>query len=82
MDRQDVYKLIDGEREYQNNLPHHSAEQDAQTSVAAWIIYMKQLLNTAEQEIYNMDEGAALEYVRKTTAVGVACMEHNETRPR
>lgn len=82
MNREQVFTLIDGEREHQNALPHHSHQQDANTSVAAWIIYMEHMLAAAKDRIYFLDQPAALEYVRKIAALAVACMEHNETKPR
>jgi len=83
MKRQQVYELIDGERQYQEDMPlHQDKKQQAETPVASWIIYMENLLAMAKNKIYYLDEKSALEYIRKCTAVGVACMEHNETPPR
>jgi hypothetical protein len=83
MKRDDVYNLIDGERLYQDSMPEHqNRKQQINTSVAAWIIYMETQLARARIEIYNMNEQEALEFIRKCTAVGVACMEYNETLPR
>ena len=83
MSRKDVYKLIDGEREYQEDMPEHS-DKVAQnnTSIAAWLIYIERLLTNAKDRIYYLDEKGALECIRKLTAVGVACMEHNDTPVR
>lgn len=81
--RSDVYKLINGERDHQEAMPEHQDKvQQANTSVAAWIIYMKKQLAKAEDRIYYLDEKGALALIRKCTAVGVACMEHNETPAR
>lgn len=82
MERKEVYDLIDGERFYQDNLPHHSEERDEGTPIAAWIIYMEQHLAEAKENIYDQDDDGALESIRKVTALGVACMEYNETKPR
>lgn len=83
MTREDVYKLIDGEREYQEALPHHQDKmQQANTSVASWIVYMEKQLVRAKDKIYEMNEHEALTFIRKCTAVGVACMEHNDTPAR
>lgn len=83
MTRKEVFNLIDEERQYQDDLPHHQdKEQQRKTPVAAWVIYMKKLLREAEDRIYFMDEQTALEYIRKCTAVGVACMEYNDTPAR
>ncbi len=81
--RKRVYQLIDGEREYQEDLPQHADKQKQQnTSIAAWILYMQKLLGEAGNKIYYMDEQGALEFIRKCTAVGVACMEYNDTPAR
>ena len=81
--REKVFNLINEEREYQDNMPQHAnKEQQRATSVAAWIIYMQKLLDKAGDKIYDMDERGALEYIRKCAAVGVACMEYNNTPHR
>ncbi len=80
--REQVFDLIDGERDYQDNKPEHSQGQDAKTSVAAWVIYIRKHLALAEGAIYFLDEGAALAEIRKIAALCVACMENNETRSR
>ena len=82
MIREDVFQLINGEREYQNRLMCNRPEAGAKTSVAAWLIYMEKHLADAKQAIYNLDENGALEHVRKVTGLGVACMEYNNTLPR
>ena len=82
MRREQVYKLIDSERHYQENLPYYSAEQDSKHSVASWIIAMEKHLANAKEEIYKLDDIAALEEVRKVVAIGVACMENNDTPER
>ena len=83
MEREQVFDLINGERIYQEAMPSHQDKmQQSNTPVAAWIIYMEIQLNRAKNHIYFMNERKALEFVRKCTAVGVACMEHNNTPPR
>ena len=84
MKREDVYKLIDGERDYQDNRWNDADRNvhDKDKSIAEWIIYMEKLLSDAQSKVYYLDPEGALEFIRKTTAVGVACMEHNETLPR
>lgn len=78
--RKDVYKLIDEEREYQNK--RNSMEHDKAVPVEAWVLYMKYQIKKAEKALYCIDHKAALERVRKATALGVVCMEYNETQPR
>ena len=83
MKREDVYKLIDGEREYQNTRWEEGRPMiDAETPVAAWILYMETHLNLAKKEIYFLKKDVALEQIRKVTALGVACMENNDTKAR
>ena len=83
MKREDVYLLIDGERGYQESMSLHSDKmQQANTPVAAWIIYMEKQLARARDRIYELDDRDALAFIRKCTAVGVACMEHNDTPAR
>lgn len=81
MNREDVYKLIDGERDYQDSKPPRP-EGDALTSVAAWLIYIETQLADAKSNIYFLDVPGALEHVRKIAALAVACMEYNKTLPR
>ena len=81
MKRNDVYKLIDGERDYQDNKPPRPAV-DAVTPVSSWLIYIGYHLAEATKSVYFLDEIGALEHVRKIAALAVACMEYNETKPR
>ena len=81
MKREDVYKLIDGERYYQDTQPLRP-EGDAVTPVANWILYIQQHLGRASDQIYWLDEAAALEDIRKIAALAVACMEYNDTKAR
>ena len=82
MNREQLFTLVGGERDYQDNKPEHSREQDARMPVAAWILYIHQHLTFADTRIYEMDDAAALAEIRKITALGVACMENNETSSR
>ena len=82
MNRKQVYKLIDGERDYQDSLLYHSREQDPLTPVPSWLIYIEEKLNEAKNNVYELKPAAALDSVRKIAALAVACMEHNETKPR
>jgi len=83
MERTNVYRLIDGEREYQESLPlHQDKKQQRNTPIASWLIYMEEQIREAKFAIYNLNGDGALEHIRKATAIGVACMEHNDTNPR
>ena len=90
MERKYVYKLIDDERDYQDSKWDDvsetrngvSDEPDKNKSVAEWIIYMEKLLNDAKNRIYHLDKEGAMEFIRKTTAVGVACIQVHGCPPR
>jgi len=81
MQREKVYQLIDGERDYQDSKPPRP-KTDAETSVAEWLIYIEYHLKGSKNAIYHLNEGLALEGIRKIAALAVACMENNETPPR
>lgn len=81
MKREDVYKLIDGERGYQDSKPPRP-EGDAVTPVSAWLIYIHEHLKRANIAIYTLNKQDALEQVRKIAALAVACMEYNNTKER
>lgn len=74
LSREEVYKMIDSEREYQDT--HHFEETDEKLSVADWIIFMETHLEKAKDSLYRLDEQNALDQVRKITALGVATMEY------
>jgi len=86
MDRSQVYELIDEERDYQCDrhevktaeFPH----RDEDHSVADWLIYMEHHLREAKWFVYNLNHPDALREIRKIAALGVACMEYNDTPPR
>jgi len=84
MDRIEVYTLIDGERAYQERRSRirEFPYRDKDHSVADWLIYMEWHLEQAKSAIYGLNFPRALSEIRKITALGVACMEHNETPPR
>lgn len=81
MERKNVYKLIDEEREYQDSKPPRP-EGDAVTPVASWLIYIEKKLDEAKEKIYFLDKDSALERIRQIAALSVACMEYNETKSR
>jgi hypothetical protein len=88
MERKEVYHLIDGERDYQDErwkddkMPSgthvHTPEE--------WIVYMEDYLAEAKH-ICSRNEAPgcykfAMAIMRKVTAMGVAAMEQIETPPR
>ena len=88
MKREDVYKLIDGEREYQDErwkndiMPSgthiHTPEE--------WIVYMEDYLAEAKHILSRQEAPecypAAMAIIRKVTAMGVAAMEQIKTPAR
>ncbi len=78
-----VYQAIDGERDYQDKVWGPTA-CGGEHEVAAFISYMEHYLTRAREWTSTLSDGAAnsngetaLDFVRKVTALGVACMEQN-----
>lgn len=90
MKRKDVYKLIDGERDYQDSRWDNNKEQrsgkddilDRDKSLAEWLIYLEFHLNEAKHYVYALEPKRAKESIRKIAGLTVACMEHNDCPPR
>ena len=84
MKRNDVYRLLDGERDYQieRHKQHVFPHDDENHSVADWLVYMDEHLTRAKQAVYMLNFNEAMAQVRKATALGVACMEFKDTPPR
>ena len=80
MKREQIYKVIDSEREYQQRL--HEEERDKKLSVAEWITYIEYQIGKAKKSIYEGSNLLALERVRKIGALAVACMENQGGRER
>jgi hypothetical protein len=78
MERSEVYKLIDSERDYQskwNNI-------ESKNNVSDFIIYMQNYLDAAMADNNPCNPTYSLDSIRKVTALGVACMEMFDTQPR
>lgn len=79
MERQEVYKRLDTERDYQDLrwTPRREANgtPDEEKPVAEWVNYMEYHLQEAKNAIYNLNTEEALAQVRKVTALGVRAME-------
>lgn len=82
--REEVYEAVDGERAYQTKWD--TAESQGLHETGAFILFMEEYLSEARRlestrESGNNkpgDEGeGSLDFVRKVTALGVACMEQN-----
>ena len=79
MEREEVYRLIDGERDYQDNtwVARRTADgtPDEEKPVAEWINYIEYHLSKAKERVYHLDTQAALAEIRKVTALGVRAIE-------
>ena len=79
MKREDVYKAIDTERDYQDLrwTPRRAANgvADSEKPPAEWINYMEFHLNEAKRAVYELNEEEALAQVRKVAALAVRCLE-------
>ena len=82
MTREEVYNIINKERDYQDSLwggrPH-----DEFKSVGDFIVYMDRYMTQVKEE-YTTKAGntAALDQLRKVVALGIACFEYNGVPPR
>jgi len=79
MERTEVYKRLDTERQYQDLRWSPRREKngtpDEEKPIAEWINYMEYHLAKAKEKVYFLEDEAALAEVRKVTALGVKCME-------
>jgi hypothetical protein len=84
--RADVYKAIDGERTYQDKW--EDADSRGKHETGAFILFMEHYLKEARRLESTLENGGncnwkvngkegSLDFVRKVTALGVACMEQN-----
>ncbi len=72
MERENVYKIIDNEREYQDE------KWPKQRSVAEELLIMQTFLDKARTSYASaLGEGVALDQIRKVVAIGVRCMENH-----
>lgn len=87
MNRTEVYKLIDGEREYQQKLAEvrdwSESDRNHAQSVGDFITLLDVYVQRA-QAAYADNPGntAALDVIRKIAGIAVYCMELHETPPR
>lgn len=74
MERQEVYKLIDGERNYQDNLSELARYR--QKTVAEELVIIERYTRKAlDAWTDNPGDEAALDVVRKIAATCIRCME-------
>ena len=80
--REEVYKVIDGERAYQDMRWNESTTPTGGFhTVPEFVLYMEHYLQEARRLLSTQPDPKAnedgLDFVRKVTAMGVACMEQN-----
>jgi hypothetical protein len=78
MKREDVYSVLDSERDYQDTIRRKNegeTRDDDEKTIAEFILYMENKLNEAKENIYYLNNDAAMSSIRKVTALGVAAME-------
>ena len=80
--RAEVYAAIDGERDYQDmRWNENTTETAGKHSVEEFVLYMEHYLQEARRLLSTQPSPKAtqdgLDFVRKVTAMGVACMEQN-----
>lgn len=84
--RSDVYKLIDGERDYQDGLHLEGEHGRAIHSPEEWVMYMEDYLIEAKHILARYPDDIAhpkaMEIIRKVAAMGVFAMEQHSTAPR
>lgn len=80
--REIVYEAINGEREYQDKRWNVDTTTTAGLhSVTEFVLFMEYYLTEARRSLSTQGDPKAshdgLDFVRKVTALGVACMEQN-----
>lgn len=87
MKREDVYKILDEERDYQdgkwNHVDHKGKSPTELNSVGDFITYMDHYFMKAKQN-YTTNSGnkQALDALRKMVSLGVACFEQHGVTDR
>ena len=80
--RQDVYKLLDGERDYQDNLPSNRTDGREKT-VGDWLTLLDRYVRKAQDSYADTSgDDAALNEIRKVGGLVVHCLEHYGANPR
>jgi hypothetical protein len=81
--RQEVYELIDGERDYQDKRWPHDAPDVGSHDVGTYILFMKGYVNKAiETACFSARHEQCIEHFRKIAALAVRCMEGHGAMPR
>lgn len=87
MDRTEVYRIIDTERDYQERMGQQNSWGQGQGasnhSVGDFLSMLQAYLARAhEAYVSNTGDQATLQFVRKLAGICVACMERHGAEPR
>ena len=84
MNRTEVYKVIDTERDYQDKLQDKNDwEHQGHPSVTEELVMMQEYLNRARTAwVNNKGDIKALDMLRKVVGIGVRCFENHTVSPR
>ena len=82
MTRQEVYALIDGERDYQNRISKSRGYRDIHTTAEHLVLLRTYLQKAEEAWTNNAGNMPAQDVVRKIAAIAVRCIEENGAPPR
>jgi len=78
MEKNEVYKRVDGELEYQELKwvvrREENGTPDESKPPAEWINYMEYHISQAKNGVYMLNDKEALEQIRKVVALGVRCL--------
>ena len=74
-DRRRIYRLINAERQYQDE--HHGTLDENPHSIGEWLIILEAELNETKHSWVKLGEEAALFEVLQFAAVAVACLEQH-----
>jgi len=82
MKRTEVYKLIDGERDYQDKKwGSESNSRHSNHSIEEWLMYIEDYLNEAKhiltREFYNECDQKSMNIMRKIAAMAVCAIEQH-----
>lgn len=79
MERSEVYKVIDSERDYQNSLPRNDVKDQRPMEHLAII---QRICRDMEDAWYDEPGHPPMDYMRKIAATAVRCMEQWGANPR
>lgn len=87
MKRNEVYKLIDGERDYQDKVwNENTTASKGQHSPEEWLMYIEDYINEAKHIVSRKSVRdsypAVMSIVRKIAAMSVCAMEQHDTPER